>query len=124
MDQRQTNSQADNQEEQPRSPRKKRAQRTPRYQDEPTERDIQILEALLDNRRMTIDQITALFFGSKSSASIRMRKLYDYGLVMRTIRSMNHPAIYGIDYKGVVTLRKRGVESAMSWHSSNKSLTE
>jgi hypothetical protein len=111
-----------------RKPRR-RDQRDPKGGIRLTERDIALFIALLDNGVMLLTHLAPLFFGSVSTARIRLRKLFDHGYIFTRYSSthggmQNAPAIYGLDWLGVVELRKRGVSEAERWHRSNKNITD
>ncbi|MCC7446997.1 MAG: replication-relaxation family protein [Anaerolineae bacterium] len=53
-----------------------------------------------------------------------MTKLYDNAYIWRRAPSMNSAAIYGIDQRGVVELRKQGIEAAANWHRSNRAISD
>lgn len=75
------------------------------------ERDVAILKTVHDFRIMRGDQIQALFFGSQSTASYRLSRLYQHGFLDRhflpTLGGLaSSPALYTLDKRGVNVLRK------------------
>lgn len=75
------------------------------------ERDVEILKTVHDFRLMRGDQIQALFFGSQSTASYRLSRLYQHGFLNRhflpTLGGLaSSPALYTLDKRGVDVLRK------------------
>jgi len=74
-------------------------------------RDIEILRAVHDFRIMRGSQLQALFFGSQSTASYRLSRLYQHGFLNRhflpTLGGMaSSPALYTLGKRGVDILRR------------------
>lgn len=75
------------------------------------ERDVEILQTVHDFRIMRGSQIQALFFGSQSTASYRLSRLYQHGFLDRhflpTLGGLaSSPALYSLGKRGVSVLRK------------------
>lgn len=75
------------------------------------ERDIEILKAVHEFRIMRGDQLQALYFGSQSTASYRLSRLYQHGLLDRhflpTLGGLaSSPALYALGKRGVDILRR------------------
>ncbi len=75
------------------------------------ERDIEILKAVHEFRIMRGDQLQALFFGSQSTASYRLSRLYQHGFLDRhflpTLGGLaSSPALYTLGKRGVDVLRR------------------
>lgn len=75
------------------------------------ERDIEILKAVHDFRIVRGDQLQALFFGSQSTASYRLSRLYQHGFLDRhflpTLGGIaSSPALYTLGKRGVDVLRR------------------
>ncbi|MCZ7554608.1 MAG: replication-relaxation family protein [Anaerolineales bacterium] len=75
------------------------------------ERDIEILKAVHDFRIMRGDQLQALYFGSQSTASYRLSRLYQHGFLDRhflpTLGGLaSSPALYVLGKRGVDVLRR------------------
>jgi len=75
------------------------------------ERDIEILKAVHEFRIMRGDQLQALFFGSQSTASYRLSRLYQHGFMDRhflpTLGGLaSSPALYTLGKRGVDILRR------------------
>lgn len=92
-----------------RLPRNKRVEEPPPMR--LTKRDIAIIKAVYDYRVLRGDQIQALFFGSQSTASYRLSRLYQYGFLERhflpTLGGLaNSPTLYTLDKAGMGILRR------------------
>lgn len=75
------------------------------------ERDVEILKAVHEFRIMRGDQLQALFFGSQSTASYRLSRLYQHGFLDRhflpTLGGLaSSPALYTLGKRGVDVLRR------------------
>lgn len=75
------------------------------------ERDIEILKAVHEFRIMRGDQLQALFFGSQSTASYRLSRLYQHSFLDRhflpTLGGLaSSPALYTLGKRGVDVLRR------------------
>ncbi|WP_119072032.1 replication-relaxation family protein [Aggregatilinea lenta] len=75
------------------------------------ERDIEILKTVHDYRILRGDQLQALFFGSQSTASYRLSRLYQHGFLDRrflpTLGGLaSSPALYVLGKRGVDVLRR------------------
>lgn len=75
------------------------------------ERDVEILKTVHDYRILRGDQLQALFFGSQSTASYRLSRLYQYGFLDRhflpTLGGLvSSPALYVLGKRGVDVLRR------------------
>lgn len=99
------------------SEKKKRLPRNKRISDPPpmrlTERDIEILKTVYEWRIMKGDQIQQLFFGSQSTASFRLSRLYQHGFLERHFLPTvggpaSSPTIYTIGKQGIEVLKKEG----------------
>ena len=93
----------------PKVPRNKRVPDAPAMR--LTDRDTEIIKAVHDFRVMRSDQIEALFFGSQSTASYRLLRLYQHEYLDRhflpTFGGLaSSPALYTIGKYGVGVLRK------------------
>jgi hypothetical protein len=92
--------------------------RLPRHRrvDEPppmrlTERDIEIIKTVHDFRVMRGDQIQSLFFGSQSTASFRLSRLYQHGFLDRHFLSSmgglaSSPPLYTVGAQATAVLRQ------------------
>ena len=74
-------------------------------------RDLEILSAVHDFRIVRGGQLQALFFGSQSTASYRLSRLYQHGFLDRhflpTLGGMaSSPALYTLGRRGVDVLRR------------------
>lgn len=74
-------------------------------------RDIEILKAVHDFRIVRGNQLQALFFGSQSTASYRLSRLYQHGFLDRhflpTLGGIaSSPALYTLGKRGVDLLRR------------------
>ena len=74
-------------------------------------RDIEILRAVHDFRIVRGSQLQALFFGSQSTASYRLSRLYQHGFLDRhflpTLGAIaSSPALYTLGKRGVDVLRR------------------
>lgn len=74
-------------------------------------RDIEILKAVHEFRIVRGDQLQALFFGSQSTASYRLSRLYQHGFLDRhflpTLGGIaSSPALYVLGKRGVDVLRR------------------
>jgi hypothetical protein len=74
-------------------------------------RDIEILKAVHDFRIVRGNQLQALFFGSQSTASYRLSRLYQHGFLNRhflpTLGGIaSSPALYTLGKRGVDLLRR------------------
>lgn len=92
-----------------RLPRNRRADEPPPMR--LMERDIDILKAVHDFRIVRGDQLQALYFGSQSTASYRLSRLYQHGFLDRhflpTLGGLaSSPALYTLGKRGVDTLRR------------------
>lgn len=92
-----------------RLPRNRRADEPPPMR--LMERDIEILKAVHDFRIMRGDQLQALYFGSQSTASYRLSRLYQHGFLDRhflpTLGGLaSSPALYVLGKRGVDVLRR------------------
>ncbi len=113
-------------ENQMRLQRFKRAQ----AQDAPTfrltERDIQIIQAVMNYRVLSTAQIRRLFFGVTSKSSQcdrRLKGLYHYGFLERQPQPTLHagdnkPMLYSLTAKGAQLLREQSSESVSSFRWS------
>lgn len=75
------------------------------------ERDIEILKAVHEFRIVRGDQLQALYFGSQSTASYRLSRLYQHGFLDRhflpTLGGIaSSPALYTLGKRGVDVLRR------------------
>jgi len=75
------------------------------------ERDIEILKAVYEFRIVRGDQLQALYFGSQSTASYRLSRLYQHGFLDRhflpTLGGLaSSPALYTLGKRGVDVLRR------------------
>ena len=75
------------------------------------ERDVEILKAVHEFRIMRGDQLQALFFGSQSTASYRLSRLYQHSFLDRhflpTLGGLaSSPALYTLGKRGVDVLRR------------------
>lgn len=75
------------------------------------ERDVEILKAVHELRIMRGDQVQALFFGSQSTASYRLSRLYQHEFLDRhflpTLGGLaSSPAFYTLGKRGVDILRR------------------
>ena len=75
------------------------------------ERDIEILKAVHEFRIVRGDQLQALFFGSQSTASYRLSRLYQHGFLDRhflpTLGGIaSSPALYTLGKRGADVLRR------------------
>ncbi len=78
------------------------------------DRDIDIIDAVYQYRILRQDQLQALFFGSRSTAQYRLRKLYDHSFLKRRFLSVvvtNSPTMYILDKRGAELLQaERGYD--------------
>lgn len=75
------------------------------------ERDIEILKAVHEFRIVRGDQLQALYFGSQSTASYRLSRLYQHGFLDRhflpTLGGLaSSPALYTLGRRGADVLRR------------------
>lgn len=75
-----------------------------------TPRDVEIIKAVHDCRVLQGEQLQALFFGSQSTASYRLSRLYQHGFLDRHFLPemgglANSPALYTIGKRGLEVLR-------------------
>jgi hypothetical protein len=76
-----------------------------------TPRDVEIIKAVYDFRALRGDQIQTLFFGSQSTASYRLSRLYQHCFLERHFLPMvggpaSSPTIYTLDKQGARVLRE------------------
>lgn len=74
-----------------------------------TPRDLEILGAVGKLRFTTTMQLTRLYFGSRSGANKRLRKLLDAGLLKVWLRQLAEENIYSLTRAGLKTLDASGI---------------
>jgi hypothetical protein len=103
--------------------KKKRLPRNKRVADPPpmrlTERDIEIIKTVCEWRIMKGEHIQQLFFGSQSTASFRLSRLYQHGFLNRHFLPVlgglaSSPTIYTIGKNGVEILKREGLYNEAS----------
>jgi hypothetical protein len=91
-----------------------------------TERDLEIIQAVYRYRVLTLTQIQQLFFGHRTAAQRRLRKLFDAGLLDRRFEhkysKQNTPAFYVLDGSGATLLRRSWGET-IAWTPEHKKVT-
>jgi len=92
-----------------RLPRNRRIEKPPAMR--LTKRDIEIIKTVYDFRVLRGDQIQSLFFGSQSTASYRLLRLYQHEYLNRhflpTLGGLaNSPTLYTLDKAGIAVLRR------------------
>lgn len=74
-----------------------------------TSRDLEILEAVGKLRFTTTTQLARLYFGSRSGANKRLRKLLDAGLVKVWLRQLAEENVYSLTRAGLKILDASGI---------------
>jgi hypothetical protein len=74
-----------------------------------TSRDLEILEAVGKLRFTTTTQLARLYFGSRSGANKRLRKLLDGGLLKVWLRQLAEENVYSLTRTGLKTLDASGI---------------
>jgi hypothetical protein len=75
-----------------------------------TSRDLEILEAVAKLRFTTTAQLARLYFGSRSGANKRLRKLLDGGLLKVWLRQLAEENVYSLTRHGLRTLNASGIK--------------
>ena len=91
------------------SKRRNRFQRNPVKSIQLRDRDYAILTALYEYGMLTTSQVASLFFGTHKRACVRLRQLFDSGMVHRIFRPVvmgSSEIVYALGREGVYRLAK------------------
>ena len=87
-----------------------------------TDRDLAVLVALWRHRIADSDQLALLDGGNRSNLRVRLRHLYDPGLIGRPEQSINKHMRYWLTTKGARRLKDEGyrINNGIDWNERNK----